>query len=197
MALNLAGIDIDDVSVLDLYSCYPSAVQLGAQSLGVDITPGSGRQWSQTGGLTFCGGPWNNYVMHAIASVVKELRANPGEYGLTWANGGYATKHAFGIYSATPPTNGFRHDSPQVDVDALPRRSLASPTDASGKAVNEAYSVMFSRNGAPETALASCLLADGRRAWGTSSDPAIASAMCDGEWVGASCHLEPDGALSV
>ncbi|MBC48721.1 MAG: acetyl-CoA acetyltransferase [Ilumatobacter sp.] len=197
MALNLAGIDIDDVSVLDLYSCFPSAVQLGAQSLGVDITPGSGRQWSQTGGLTFCGGPWNNYVMHAIASVVKELRANPGEYGLTWANGGYATKHAFGIYSATPPTNGFRHDSPQADVDALPRRSLASPTEASGKAVIEAYSVMFSRDGAPETALASCLLADGRRAWGTSSDPAIASAMCGGEWVGASCHLEPDGALSV
>ena len=45
MALELAGIGIDDVSVIDLYSCFPSAVQLGAQSLGVDhaATDGSGR----------------------------------------------------------------------------------------------------------------------------------------------------------
>ena len=30
LALELAGIDIDDVSIIDLYSCFPSAVQLGA-----------------------------------------------------------------------------------------------------------------------------------------------------------------------
>ena len=197
MALDLAGIDMDDVSVLDLYSCFPSAVQLGAQSLGVDITPGTGRQWSRTGGLTFCGGPWNNYVMHAIATVVDDLRERPGEYGFTWANGGYATKHAFGVYSTTPPATAFRHGSPQDEVDALPKRELASPTDAAGEATIEAYSVMFSRDGEPEAALASCLLADGRRAWGMSSDPAISAAMCDGEWVGVGCELDPEGTLLV
>ena len=197
MALHLAGIAIDDVSVLDLYSCFPSAVQLGAQSLGVDITPGTGRQWSRTGGLTFCGGPWNNYVMHAIASVVEDLRERPGEYGFTWANGGYATKHAFGVYSTTPPAVAFRHGSPQDEVDALPKRSLASPANAAGAATIEAYSVMFSRDGQAETAQAACLLADGRRAWGISTDPAIAAAMCDGEWVGVSCELDPAGKLLV
>ena len=197
MALDLAGIAIDDVSVLDLYSCFPSAVQLGAQSLGVDITPGTGRQWSRTGGLTFCGGPWNNYVMHAIASVVEDLRERPGEYGFTWANGGYATKHAFGVFSTTPPAVAFRHDSPQNEVDALPKRGLASPADAAGDATVEAYSIMFSRDGQPETAQAACLLADGRRAWGLSTDPAIAAAMCDGEWVGVGCELDPAGELLV
>lgn len=197
MALDIAGIDIDDVSVLDLYSCFPSAVQLGAQSLGVDITPGTGRQWSRTGGLTFCGGPWNNYVMHAIATVVEDLRERPGEYGMTWANGGYATKHAFGVFSTTPPAKPFRHDSPQAAVDALPSRELADPAAAAGTATIEAYSVMFSRDGAPETAQASCLLADGRRAWGISSDAAVAAAMCDGEWVGVSCELDAEGTLLV
>lgn len=197
MALDLAGIDIDDVSILDLYSCFPSAVQLGAQSLGVDITPGTGRQWSRTGGLTFCGGPWNNYVMHAIATVVNDLRERPGEYGFTWANGGYATKHAFGVYSTTPPSHPFRHGSPQDDVDALPKRELAPPTEAAGPATIEAYSVMFSRDGDPETVYAACLLGDGRRAWGMSSDPAVASAMCDGEWVGTDAELDPTGLLLV
>ncbi len=141
LALELAGIDIDDVSIIDLYSCFPAAVQLGAQSLGIDLH----RQWSRTGGMTFAGGPWNNYVMHAIATVVTELRERPGEFGLVWGNGGYATKHSFGVYSTTPTPN-FRHDKPQARIDALPRRDLALPADAAGPATIEAYTVMFSRD---------------------------------------------------
>ena len=38
-ALELAGVGIDDVAIVDLYSCFPSAVQLGAQSLGLSTRP--------------------------------------------------------------------------------------------------------------------------------------------------------------
>ena len=191
-ALELAGVDIDDVSVIDLYSCFPSAVQLGAQSLGISLD----RQWSRTGGLSFAGGPWNNYVMHAIATVVNDLRERPGEFGLVWANGGYATKHAFGVYSTTPP-KAFRHTEPQEKIDALPRRELATQLDAAGSATIEAYTVMFSRDGEPEQAIASCLLPDGRRAWGMSSDPDLVDSMCAGEWVGIDASLDDDGTLRV
>ena len=47
----------------------------------------------------------------------------------------------------------------------------------------------------PERAIASCLLPDGRRAWGTSEDPGIVAAMCDGEWVGTNVTLTADGTL--
>ncbi len=190
-ALELANVDIDDVSVIDLYSCFPAAVQLGAQSLGVDLET---RQWSRTGGMTFAGGPWNNYVMHAIATVVNDLRDRPGEFGLVWANGGFATKHAFGVYSTTPPAR-FEHDKPQAQVDALPRRELALPADAAGAATIEAYTVMFDRAGEPERAIATCLLDDGRRAWGTSEDGLVTSAMCVDEWVGRAIELDIDGNL--
>ncbi|MGB0114431.1 MAG: acetyl-CoA acetyltransferase [Ilumatobacteraceae bacterium] len=190
LALELAGIGIDDVSVIDLYSCFPAAVQLGAASLGIDLD----RQWSRTGGLPFAGGPWNNYVMHAIATVVDDLRERPGEFGLVWANGGYATKHAFGVYSTSPPS-GFRHEKPQDQIDALARRDLALPVDAAGAATIEAYTVMFSRDAVPEQSIASCLLPDGRRAWGTSTDGDLTAAMCEGEWVGTSVTLDADGAL--
>ena len=69
-ALDLAGGGIDDVAIVDLYSCFPSAVRLGATSLGLDLRA----QLTRTGGLSFAGGPWNNYVMHAIATIVAELR---------------------------------------------------------------------------------------------------------------------------
>jgi acetyl-CoA C-acetyltransferase len=191
-ALELAGVSIDDVSVIDLYSCFPAAVQLGAQSLGIDLE----RQWSRTGGLTFAGGPWNNYVMHAIASVVSDLRSRPGEHGLVWANGGYATKHAFGVYSTDAPSE-FRHQKPQDEIDALPRRDLAVGDDAAGPATVEAYTVMYDRDGAPELAIASCLVPDGRRAWGTSGDAAVTAALGDGEWVGAKVSLSGDGSLRI
>lgn len=191
LALELAGLTIDDVDLVDLYSCFPSAVQLGAQSLGLDIE----RQLTLTGGLPFAGGPWNNYVMHAIATMMQRLREQPGATGLVWANGGYTTKHAFGVYSTAAPSKPFQHAYPQDQIDAMPRRELAEPPEAAGPATIEAYTVMFSREGEPERAIAACLLADGRRAWGDSLDPALASAMCEGEWVGRAVELDEEGHL--
>jgi acetyl-CoA C-acetyltransferase len=192
--LELAGVGIDDVGLIDLYSCFPSAVQLGARSLGLSLN-GSDRPLTRTGGLSFAGGPWNNYVMHAIATVVGELREHPGETALIWANGGYVTKHAFGVYATTPPPDGFRHDEPQAEIDALPSRELADQVDAAGPVTIEAYTVMHGRDGAPEQAIATCLLGDGRRAWGLSSDGGTMAALGEGEWVERPARLDADGAL--
>ena len=166
-------------------------MQLGAQSLGLSLD----RHLTRTGGLSFAGGPWNNYVMHAIATTMTDVREQPGSNGLVWANGGYTTKHAFGVYSTTPPAHGFRHAHPQDEIDAMPRRELAEPTEAAGTATIEAYTVMHSRDGEPERAIAACLLADGRRAWGTNDDAGIAAALCEGEWVGRSVTLDAAGTL--
>ena len=72
---------------------------------------------------------------------------------------------------------------------------LADAVDAAGPATIEAYTVMHSRDGEPETAIATCLLADGRRAWGMSSEPGLAAAMCHGEWVGHGVELTGAGVL--
>lgn len=192
-ALELADMTIADIDIVDLYSCFPSAVQLGAQSLGLSLD----RQLTRTGGLPFAGGPWNNYVMHAIATVMNDVRAAPGSNGLVWANGGYATKHAFGVYSTNPPENGFRYDYPQDEIDAMPRREVATGDEAAGPVTIEVYTVMHDRDGLPEIAFAACLLADGRRAWGRSTDRALATAMCDGEWVGRPATLASDGTLTT
>jgi acetyl-CoA C-acetyltransferase len=191
--LELAGRTIHDIDIVDLYSCFPAAVQLGAKSLGLDINS----QLTRTGGLPFAGGPWNNYVMHAIATVATELREGIGTSGLVWANGGYTTKHAFGVYSTQPPVDGFKYDYPQDQIDALPRRSLAAPADAAGDVTVEAYSVMHDREGNPERSILSCLLDDGRRAWGETSDVSTGRDMCVNEWVGTRVRLDASGNLLV
>jgi acetyl-CoA C-acetyltransferase len=133
--------------------------------------------------------------MHAIATVATELRNGVGKNGLVWANGGYTTKHAFGVYSTQAPTKPFQYDYPQDQIDALPSRTLATPTDAAGPATVEAYSVMHDRDGNPERSILSCLLADGRRAWADTTDVALGRDMCENEWVGQSVTLDASGTL--
>jgi acetyl-CoA C-acetyltransferase len=191
LALELSVRTRDDLSLIDLYSCFPSAVQLGARSLGFGLE----RQLSRTGGLSFAGGPWNNYSMHAIATLTHELRETPSATGLVWANGGFASKHSVGIYSGRPNDRGFRWASPQADIDRLPQRVAASEEDAAGPVTIEAYTVMHDRDGQPERAVASALLADGRRAWATTERRDIAAAMTVGEWVGTEIHLTATGEL--
>ena len=199
MACDLAGVSLADISLIDLYSCFPSAVQLGAQSLNLSLA----QQLTITGGLSFAGGPWNNYVMHAIATMMTKLRndTRSKQNGFIWGNGGYATKHSFGVYSNEPAKSGFRHDSPQAKIDSLDKRELASTSDAAsnvaGQATIEAYTVMHDRNGEPETAIAAVLLNDSRRAWATSTDPQVATALTTDEWVGRKVSVNPDGTLLV
>ena len=65
-----------------------------------------------TGGLSFFGGPGNNYVTHAIAETMRRVRAAPGRFGLVTANGNYLTKHAAGVYSTAPVLGSWRRDAP-------------------------------------------------------------------------------------
>ena len=113
---------VDDLAHVDLYSCFPSAVQIAAHELGL----GTDRPLTVTGGLSFAGGPWNNYVMHSIATMVERPARRPRRARAVTANGGYLTKHAFGVYCTEPPPDGVPpRATRRTEVDALPGRELA------------------------------------------------------------------------
>jgi len=189
-ALDLAGAGTDDLAHIDVYSCFPSAVQIAASEIGL----GTDRPLTVTGGLSFGGGPWNNYVSHSIAAMVDRLRADAGSLGLVTANGGYLTKHAFGVYSTTPPLTPWRHANPQAEVDVLPRRELAEVVD--GPVAVESSVVVHDRDSNPEAAIVAALLPDGRRAWGATSDAGALQRLITEETSGAEGRLGPDGAFA-
>lgn len=189
--LEAAGKTIDDIDHVDLYSCFPVAVEVGADELGLDLE----RQLTLTGGLSFAGGPWNNYVMHSIATLVDVLRSDPGSNGLIWGNGGYLTKHAFGVYSTEAPDGGFVHVHPQDEIDALPSREVVA--DYAGDASIESWVVMHGRDGTPEAAYAALLLDDGRRAWGSTDDAATMATMVEAEMIGRRVHRSAEGRIAL
>jgi acetyl-CoA C-acetyltransferase len=185
-------VGVDELDHVDLYSCFPSAVQVAAAEIGLALD----RPLTVTGGLSFAGGPWNNYVSHAIGTMAEVLRGDAGSLGLVTGLGGYLTKHALGLYSTEPPAGGFRWADRQDEVNAaaLPRRELAE--EAEGPVAIESWVVEHDRDGEPRRALAACLLDDGRRAWAWSEDPdTVAELRSGAEQIGRAVKIGLDGVL--
>ena len=192
--LDLAGLTIDDVTHVDLYSCFPSAVEIAAAELGLpDDDPK--RPLTVTGGLSFAGGPWNNYVTHAIATMVNVLRNDPGSFGLCSANGGFITKHAVGVYSTEPPEDAFKWSDAQNEADRMTSPRDVAPEDYEGDVTIETWTVMHNREGEPENGIAAALLPDGRRTWGTTQDRDVLKAMTVEEFIGRAARLDGNGTL--
>jgi len=150
-AFAMADRSISDMRFLDLYSCFPSAVEIGCQEIG--IAEDDSRGLTVTGGLPYFGGPGNNYVTHSICEMMRRLRGAPGSFGLVTANGNYVTKHSFGVYSTTPCEGRWRRESPgalQGELDALPKAPFTEVP--SGRARIETYTVMHGKS-APEFAV--------------------------------------------
>jgi acetyl-CoA C-acetyltransferase len=145
-ASSQARITLDELSHFDIYSCFPSAVAVACNEMG--LQPLDERGVTVTGGLPFFGGPGNNYSLHAIAQMTETLRGRRNAHGLVTANGLYLTKHSMGIYSTEPPTQPWRDtcsDTLQTRIDEAPRLTIAA--DPTGKATIETYTVAFDRDG--------------------------------------------------
>jgi len=186
----LTATDVADLTFVDLYSCFPSAVQIAAAELGLD----ENRPLTVTGGLTFGGGPLNNYVMHSIARMVELLRAEPGTRGLVTANGGNLYKHAHGIYSGVAPTQDFQFANVQAEIDRLPSKNcLASYR---GRATIESYTVMYSA-GQPTIGHVACLTPSGERTWVNTEEPELMRAMSSEEFCGRPVQIASDAQLTI
>jgi acetyl-CoA C-acetyltransferase len=190
-ALDVAGIDVEDVATFDLYSCFPIAVSNVADGLG--IAPDDPRGLTVTGGLPFFGGAGNNYSMHAIAETVQRMRATPGGYGFVGANGGLLSKYSVGIYSTTP-VEWRTDDSPrlQAEIDAWPAPEEARLAD--GWATIETWTINHTRRG-PIGIVIGRLEADGRRVLARSvdDDPGLLDLLGTGEPVGVRVYVRSFG----
>jgi acetyl-CoA C-acetyltransferase len=182
-ALEMAGVGLADISFIDLYSCFPVAVEVGAEELGLSLDDPRGL--TVTGGLPYAGGPGNNYAMHSIAVMMQKLRAKPGAHGLVTANGWYLTKQSTGVYSTSRPKTPFERQDPAVlqrQIDALPHPAVTETPQ--GAARIETYTVVHRREG-PYMGIVVGRDADDRRFVAlTANDPATLASLEQGEQVG-------------
>jgi acetyl-CoA C-acetyltransferase len=189
-ALGMAGVGIDEVAHLDLYSCFGSSVNFARDALGIgDSDP---RPLTVTGGLPFHGGPGSNYLAHSVATLVEKLREDPRALGLVSGVGMHMTNHVYAVYSAQPgPVSAPDARSAQQRTDLEARASIVAR--ATGPARISSYSVVHDHSG-PSFAVAVCDLSAGVRCYARSEDRATLAELEAGEWVGAVVDLDDAGA---
>ncbi len=111
------GVAPADAALVDLYSCFPSAAEVQRREFGLDPVAAP----TVTGGMSFAGGPFNNYVLQSTVRMAGLLRERPGDRGLVTAISGMISKQGGSMWSTEPPA------APCAIVD-VSDRAAAQPT---------------------------------------------------------------------
>jgi len=189
-ALDVAGIGVDDLATIDLYSCFPIAVSAVADGLGLDA--GDPRGLTLTGGLPFFGGAGNNYSLHAVAETAHRLRAAPGSDGFVGANGGTLSKYSAGVYSTTPVE--WRRDRSaalQAEIDAWP--AVPQALEADGWGTVETFTVKHGRGGARTGIVIGRLELDDRRFLAMTEGDDMIDLLSTGQPIGTRVYVRSFG----
>lgn len=145
--MQIAGGSAEHFGPVELYSCFPVVPKMALRALGKtssEISP------TVAGGLTFFGGPLNNYMTHALCAMVRKLRENSDKPGMLYGQGGYVNKHHAMLLSTHPaPTPLSIDDSVQAEADTARDPIPEVLNSYEGPASIETYTVAYGRDGQP------------------------------------------------
>jgi acetyl-CoA C-acetyltransferase len=178
------GRPLAEVELIEVYSCFPSAVRVQQRELGLPL----GGTPTLTGGMTFAGGPFNNFVYQATAAVVGELRRRPGAAGVVTTVCGLLTKPGLGVWTSHPDGR------PPLLSDLASEAATATPSvdvveSHQGTARVVAYTVTY-EGMSPARVVVLGDLDDGRRCVATATDPRLAADALASDLVGTVVRVE-------
>ncbi len=180
-ALRLSDTDLAEVDALDLYSCFPAAVLMGCQALGLD--PIGDRLLTATGGLPYFGGPGASYGLHALVCLFDDLHHGRADTVLSLGLGGFVTDFSVGVYSREE-RRGALVDLPRPEAPGWPVVEVAE-----GPAEVEAMTVLHARGEGPVAAPVIARLPSGERVGARCADPALAGELSGQNLVGREVEL--------
>ena len=153
----------DAFDAVELYSCFPVVPKLARRTLGLGVDYPT----SVTGGLSFFGGPLNNYMSHAACAMVREVRAGV-KLGLVYGQGEFVTKHHAVILGAEPQVRDNRPDAildlgAQATADPMLGPPVAINETPDADATLETFTVLFDPAGRPDYGAVIARLDSGER----------------------------------
>lgn len=145
-SMTMASNSARDIDLIEFYSCFPTVPTMARRTLGL----GDDVQLSVTGGLTFFDGPANNDMSHAIAAVVRRIRAGEGHNVLLYGQGEFVTKHAAIVLADTPSASPpeMRDVQGMADAAAAPVPALLESYE--GPVEVESFTVVYDRTSTPQ-----------------------------------------------
>ncbi|KAK3116416.1 hypothetical protein LTR53_003209 [Teratosphaeriaceae sp. CCFEE 6253] len=196
--LKASGVAKEDIDLHDFYSCFPVVPKMACHHLGLSCVSPS-KPITLLGGLTSFGGAGNNYSMHALTEMTRQLRQGKGKTGLILANGGVITYQHVVCLSTLPR----RDNEAYPDHNPLPAtiEDVQAPTIAEmadGDATIETYTVEFGKDGNPLRGhIVGRLRSNGRRFLANHADDRTLHELCSTttEQIGRAgkVHADADG----
>ena len=195
-APELAGASVDDMARFDLYSCFPSAVQMAVNELGL---PGGDpdRPLTVTGGLSFFGGPGNNYVTHSIATMAEQLAGPTRQARIDHRQRWLPDEAQLRRLRDRAPgnTNSVGRTCSPRSIGSRPAPRLV---DWSGIGTVETWTTPVSdRDGNPEKAFLAVRTPEDARVLAVITDPADAEATVRDDIAGAQVRVHDDGTATL
>ncbi|MFP6655847.1 MAG: hypothetical protein VCB25_09480, partial [Myxococcota bacterium] len=150
------------------------------------------RPVSVTGGMTFAGGPLNNFVLQAWVKMVERLRENAGTTGLVSAVSGLLTKQGVSLLGPEP-RQPFLFDQVTDAVQAEEATMVVDP-EARGRARVSSCTVIHDRDGTKRVVLF-LDLDEKRRTLRVVEEGDLAMEVIAGNLSGREVTIESDGKL--
>ena len=163
-------------NLFDLYSCFPVAVEMFANSLGIKKF----NNITVTGGMSFAGGPLNSYVINSTVKMIETIRQDVN-VGIVTGVSGMMTKQSYALWSNNPSIEFVHKDvtskAKEIDIPV----ELSDLNKGFGLVLG--YTVLYSENSAVKGVI---YIEDEnkRRKLITTSDKLIMKSMESEEWVG-------------
>jgi acetyl-CoA C-acetyltransferase len=189
-AMEESGVRLEEVDAFDLYSCFPSAVEIALEELGLPLD--EPRPLTVTGGLAYAGGPGNNYSLHALANMAESIFLDRTRVGYVSALGMISTKHSVSIlgHASRAEASGGRGHVVELPEEERSGPPLVDAPEGSGRI--ETYTVLFGRGNRPERSAVVVRLDDGRRTVAHGEEtPAAFARLLDQEGIGAKGRVVP------
>lgn len=160
-ALELGGGDVRAFGMLELYCCSPVVPKMARRSLGLPADA----PMTSTGGLSFFGSPFNNYMTHAATGAVRGLRGQHDKQALLYGQGELVTKHHALVLSSKLPNVDLLTNQYSVQNATNERIGPVPPLVESyqGMATLETFTVVFGSDGKPEFGTVIGLTPNGER----------------------------------
>ena len=173
----------------DLYSCFPVAVQMFAESLNLNDY----KKFTITGGMSFAGGPLNSYVLHSLAKMVSKIRKTKDSSGIVTGVSGMMTKQSYALLSSNPLMNFTHKDFTEFAAKKEKPVEISSLIDGTGIVIG--YTIL---NKTEENYKAVIFIdcSDNKRKLITSDDMSIIKSMENKEWVGKKVYFKKNQLVS-
>ncbi len=173
----------------DLYSCFPVAVQMFAESLNLNDY----KKFTITGGMSFAGGPLNSYVLHSLTKLISKIRKTKDSSGIVTGVSGMMTKQSYAIFSSNPLMI-FNHKD-FTEVAAKKEKPIEISTLKEGTGIVIGYTILNKTEGKYKAVIfIDC--SDNKRKLITSDDMSIIKSMENEEWVGKKVYFKKNQLVS-